>query len=84
MKQLASEGRAVDKILVAVYSVGKFLNTNSKNVSKRLHEKLVYQDILRFCCSTVANNLLPFPNFLNQFEEFLRQYETGSLAGQNL
>lgn len=128
LKQLASEGRIHSDIIpVAVHVVnhddpvdyetlGLFLNTNSKNFSEQLHDKIQYQDILRFVCSTVANeskvspegvkvfikktlrglpkgaqNVTMFLKFaelpveyLNNFEDFLRQYEAGSLAGQNL
>ena len=128
LKQLASEGRIdTDIIPVAVHVVnyndpidhetlGLFLNNNAKNFSEQLHDKLLYQDILRFVCSTVANeskvssegvkvfikktlrgmakgaqNVTMFLKFaelpveyLNNFEDFLRQFESGSLAGQNL
>ena len=128
MKQLQGEGRLVtDKVPVAVHYVdkddavdqetlGMFLNTNSKNFSEQLHDKMTYQDILRFCCFTVGNetdrnpdgikefikntlkglpkgdpNLTMFlkyaglpMEYMNKFETFMHQYETGSLASQNL
>ena len=66
MKELAYEGRANKRILAVVHFVnqddpvsdetfGIFLNTNSKEFSARLHEQLTYQDILRFCISTLTN-----------------------------
>ena len=66
MKELACEDRVDDRIPVAVHSVhkddwidketfGYFLYTNSKDFSARLHEKLTYQDILRFCIATIVN-----------------------------
>ena len=127
LKELACEGRGGDRIPVAIHTVGEddlvdqetfgfFLNTNSKDFSSKLHDKLMYQDILRFCCATIANesegkveevkdflkrtmkgfskgsqNSATFLKFgslpveyLNKFEDFLHQYETGSLPGQNL
>ena len=89
---------------------------SSSSCSEKLHDKLLYQDILRFTCSAIVNegknnaeeltkflkrtlrglskgsqNVATFikfaslpVSFLNQFEEFLRMYETGSLNGQNI
>ena len=128
LKELASEGRIdSDKVPVIIHpvseddpvsteTIGMFLNTNSKSFTERLHDKLLYQDILRFCCTSVCNeredkfeevksflkktlrglskgsqNVSTFLNFaslpaefLNDFEEFIRKYETGSIAGQKI
>ena len=40
--------------LVCAETFGIFLNTNSKEFSARLHDQLTYQDILRFCISTLT------------------------------
>ena len=65
MKELAYEGRGNKRIFSVVHHVnqddpvsvetfGIFLNTNSKEFSARLHDQLTYQDILRFCISTLT------------------------------
>jgi len=67
LKELSCEGRCdTNKIPVVLHVVyeddpidaqtfGMFLNTNSKDFGERLHDKLFYQDILRFCCFTYVN-----------------------------
>ena len=128
MKELECEGRVdTNKVPVVLHIVkeddaieletfGLFLNTNSKSFSEKLHDQLLYQDILRFTCSAIVNegkdnaeeltkflkrtlrglpkgsqNVTTFikfaslpVSFLNQFEAFLRMYETGGLNGQNI
>ena len=67
LKELSCEGQCdTNKIPVVLHIVyeddpivaqtfGMFLNVNAKDFGERLHDKLFYQDILRFCCFTYVN-----------------------------
>ena len=94
MKELYNEGRRGNKkILSAVHFVGEndpicletfgmFLHTNAQVFSAKLHKLLKYQDVLRFCVSTLTNEC---DKETEDVEDFLRRTLKGFAKGaQNI